>query len=75
MPLFYIGWPLRRFVGLKFKGKLKDATSKMVYEQQKFEFDFHQRDCEAAVSSICYTAQEWNGIQHGLLSPDVKKWP
>ena len=63
------------FVDLKFKEKLKDAPSKIAHEQRKFEFDFHQRGCEAALSSICYTAQEWNDIQHGQLSPDVKKWP
>jgi hypothetical protein len=26
------------------------------------------------LGSICYTAQEWNDIQHGQLSPDIKKW-
>ncbi len=63
------------FVGLKFKEKLKDAPSRPVWEPRQFDFDFHKRDCEAALSSICYTAQEWNDIQHGQLSPDVKKWP
>jgi hypothetical protein len=63
------------FVGLKFKEKLKNASSRSAWEQRQFEFDSHQRDCEAALSSICYTAEEWNDIQHGQLSPAVTKWP
>jgi hypothetical protein len=66
---------LASFLDLKFREKLKDAPSKMVWEQRKFDFEFHQGDAEAAISSICYTSQEWNAIQRGQLSPTIKKWP
>ncbi len=66
---------LAAFLKLKFTEKLKAAPSKSVYEQRKFEFEAHQGDAESALGSICYTEQEWNNIQHGQLSPNVKKWP
>lgn len=69
---------LASYTGLKWKEKLpKNASSsqRANYEEQQFEFDAHQRDAEAALGSICYTAAEWNDLTHGQLSPDVKKWP
>ena len=66
---------LASFLKLKWREKPKSAAGKFSYEQHQFEFDSHQRDAESALGSICYTVQEWNDIQHGQLSPDIKKWP
>jgi hypothetical protein len=66
---------LAAFLDLKFKERLKSPTTKSVHEQRKSDFEFHQGDAESALGSICYTAQEWNDIQNGQLSPDLKKWP
>ena len=69
---------LASFMGLKWNDKLPKKASysrRSDYEQRQFEFEAHQRDAEAALGSICYTASEWNDIQQGQISPDVKKWP
>ena len=66
---------LASFLKLKFNEKLKSKAGKSTYEQRKFEFEAHQGDCEIALGSICYTAEEWVGIKQGRLSPNIKKWP
>jgi hypothetical protein len=66
---------LASFLKLKWREKLRSAAGKSAYERRQFEFESHQRDAESALGSICYNVQEWNDIQHGQLSPDIKKWP
>ena len=67
---------LAAFLDLKWKEKPpKAAAEQIAYGQRQFAFERHQRDAESALGSICFTADEWNDLRNGQLSPNIKKWP